>query len=134
LFVFVGKMKTISDDEFASYLAWAKKKMEAPDASVDPVSQVIVASKAGGRGTKRGRKVETTSPSHKAARLDDNVEIIDDDEGDEDQEQRPPPLVKGGRTTRRRAASNLNPVESKSDALDSAGAEGDSSKREPLPT
>jgi chromosome segregation ATPase len=28
----------------------------------------------------------------------------------------------------------LNPVESKSDALDSAGAEGDSSKREPLPT
>jgi hypothetical protein len=40
-------MKTISDDEFASYLARAKKKMEAPDASVDPVSQVIVAAKLG---------------------------------------------------------------------------------------
>jgi hypothetical protein len=48
-------MKTIFEDEFASYLFRAKKKMENPDATVDPLSQVIVASKAGGRGTKRGR-------------------------------------------------------------------------------
>jgi hypothetical protein len=34
--LFAGKMKTISEDEFASYLARAKKKMEAPGASVDP--------------------------------------------------------------------------------------------------
>jgi hypothetical protein len=47
-------MKTIFEDEFASYLFRAKKKMENPDATVDPLSQVIVASKAGGRGTKRG--------------------------------------------------------------------------------
>jgi hypothetical protein len=62
------------------------------------------------------------------------VEIIDDDEGDEDQEQRPPPLFKGGRTTRRRAASNANPAESKGDTIDFVAAEGESSRREPLPT
>jgi hypothetical protein len=134
LFVSVGKMKTISDDEFASYLVRAKQKMEAPDASVDPISQVVVASKAGGKGVKRGRKTEDASPSNKAARLSDDVEIVDYDEGDKVQEQRPPPLVKGGRTTRRRAATNVNPPVSQSDAIDSAAAEGESSRREPLPT
>jgi hypothetical protein len=134
LFVSVGKMKTISDDEFASYLVRAKQKMEAPDASVDPISQVVVASKAGGKGVKRGRKTEDASPSNKAARLSDDVEIADYDEGDKVQEQRPPPLVKGGRTTRRRAATNVNPPVSQGNAIDSAAAEGESSRREPLPT
>jgi hypothetical protein len=38
MFVFVEKMKTIFDAEFASYLVRAKEKMEAPDATVDPIS------------------------------------------------------------------------------------------------
>jgi hypothetical protein len=95
---------------------------------------VIVASKARGRGTKRGRKTETASPSHKAAKLDDNVENIDDGGGDEDQEERPLPVAKGGRTTRRHATSTVNPDESKGDAIESVAAEGESSRREPLPT
>jgi hypothetical protein len=49
-------MKTIFDAEFAAYLLKAKQKLEALDASVDPVSQVIVAGGAGGKGVKRGRK------------------------------------------------------------------------------
>jgi hypothetical protein len=50
-------MKTISDDEFTSYLVRAKQKMAAPGAIVDPLSQVIMADK--GKGTKRGRMVMT---------------------------------------------------------------------------
>ncbi|KAK2429176.1 hypothetical protein QL285_027636 [Trifolium repens] len=108
--------------------------MENPDANVDPLSQVIVAGKAGGRGTKRGRKAESASPSHKAAKLDGGVENIDDDAGDEDQGERSPPKVKGGRTTRRRAASSANQDEPMGDVMKSVAAEGESSKREALPT
>jgi hypothetical protein len=55
---FVGKMKTISDAEFASYLLRAKQKMDTPETIVDPLSQVIVAGDAG-KGLKRGRRAET---------------------------------------------------------------------------
>jgi hypothetical protein len=108
--------------------------MEAPDACVDPLSQVAVANKAGGKGVKRGRKNETASTSNKAARLGYDVEIIDEEEGDEVQEQRPPPLVKGGRTTRGRASTYVSLIVSQGDAVDSAAAEGKNSRREPLPT
>jgi hypothetical protein len=95
---FAGKMKTISDDEFASYLVRAKQKMAAPDAHVDPLSQVVVAEK--GKGTKRGRNDEVASASNKAARLGDDVETLGE-QGDADtQEHRPPPVVTGGRSTR----------------------------------
>jgi hypothetical protein len=53
-YFFAGKMKTISDAEFASYLLRAKQKLGAPDAQVDPLSQVVVAEGAGGKGLKRG--------------------------------------------------------------------------------
>jgi hypothetical protein len=129
-----GKMKTISEDEFASYLFRAKKKMENPDASVDPLSQVIVASKPGGRGTKRGRRAESVSPSHKAAKLDGGVENVDDDADAEDRGERSPPKVKGGRTTRRHGASTANPNEPKGDVTESVAVEGESSRREALPT
>jgi hypothetical protein len=67
-FVFAGKMKTIFDAEFASYMVRAKQKMETPDSTVDPLSQVVVAGGAGGKGTKRGRKGDAASTSNKVAR------------------------------------------------------------------
>jgi hypothetical protein len=67
-------MKTISDDEFASYLIRAKQKMAALGSTVDPLSQVIVADK--GKGTKRGRRDEVAAASNKAARLEDDLGII----------------------------------------------------------
>jgi hypothetical protein len=42
MFFVVGKMKTISDAEFASYLLRAKEKRDNPDAVVPPLSQVVV--------------------------------------------------------------------------------------------
>jgi hypothetical protein len=62
------------------------------------------------------------------------VENIDDDAGDEDQGERSPPKVKGGMTTRRHAASTANPDEPKDDVMESVAVEGESSRREALPT
>jgi hypothetical protein len=42
MFFVVGKMKTISDAEFASYLLRAKEKRDNPDAVVPTLSQVVV--------------------------------------------------------------------------------------------
>jgi hypothetical protein len=125
-------MKTISDDEFASYLVRAKQKMASPDAPVDPLSQVVVAEK--GRGTKRGRKNETASTSNKAARLGDDVETLGEQDDDDVQEHRPPPVAKGGRSTRSRTSTHVSPAKSKGDVADSATAEGENSRRESLPT
>jgi hypothetical protein len=127
--VVAEKMKTISDAEFASYLLRAKQKLDTPDATVDPISQVVVASDAGGRGLKRGRKAEAVSTSNKAAKLGEEV-----DEGDGPQTLIPPPLVKGGRTTRSRASAFAKPVEPSGEAVNSAIGEGESSKQETLPT
>jgi hypothetical protein len=102
-------MKTISEDEFASYLLRAKQKLAAPDALVDPLSQVVVANKGGSRGTKRGRKAENVFPSNKVAKLDgevaNSIHEAGDDEtgntvdeaGDGVQEERCPPKVTGGK-------------------------------------
>jgi hypothetical protein len=131
-FVVAEKMKTISDAEFASYLLRAKQKLDTPDATVDPISQVIVAGDAGGKGVKRGRRAEAASTSNKAAKLGEGV-----DEGEDGgpQGQIPPPLVKkGGRTTRSRASAFAKPVEPPGEAVNSAAGEGESSKQETLPT
>jgi hypothetical protein len=75
-------MKTISDTEFASYLLRAKQKLDAPDAQVDPLSQVVIAEGAGGKGLKRGRKNDTASASNKVQKLDDDAAVEGgDDEG-----------------------------------------------------
>jgi hypothetical protein len=139
-------MKTISEDEFASYLLRAKQKLAAPDALVDPLSQVVVANKGGSRGTKRGRKAENAFPSNKVAKLDgevaNSIHEAGDDEagntvdeaGDGVQEERCPPKVTGGRTSRRKAASTVDPNEPQGDVAGSVATEGESSKREALPT
>jgi hypothetical protein len=139
-------MKTISEDEFASYLLRAKQKLAAPDALVDPLSQVVVANKGGSRGTKRGRKAENVFPSNKVAKLDgevaNSIHEAGDDEtgntvdeaGDGVQEERCPPKVTGGRTSRRKAASSVDPNEPQGDVAGSVATEGESSKREALPT
>jgi hypothetical protein len=91
-----GKMKTISDAEFASYLLRAQQKLENPDAQVDPLSRVVIAGNAGGKGVKRGRKNDTASASNKVQKLDDDAAV---ERGDDDgvQEKVLPPPVKGGR-------------------------------------
>jgi hypothetical protein len=128
---FAGKMKTISDDEFASYLIRAKQKMAAPGSTVDPLSQVIVADK--GKGTKRGRRDEVAAASNKAARLEDDLEILGEQDGDDTQEHRPPPVAKGGRSTRSRTATQASPPKSKGEMVEPATADGESSRREPVP-
>jgi hypothetical protein len=76
-------MKTISDAEFASYLLRAKQKLDAPDAQVDPLSQVVIAEGAGGKGLKSGRRNDTASASNKIQKLDDDDAAVEggDDEG-----------------------------------------------------
>jgi hypothetical protein len=124
-------MKTISDDEFASYLVRAKQKMAAPGVIMDLLSQVIVADK--GKGTKRGRKDEVASASNKAARLGDDVETLGEQDGDDTQEHRPPPVAKGGRSTRSRTATHVSPPKSKGEMVEPATADRESSRREPVP-
>jgi hypothetical protein len=106
--------------------------MAAPDTPVDPMSQVVVAEK--GKGTKRGRKNETASTSNKAARLGDDVETLGKQGDDDVQEHRPPPMAKGGMSTCSRTSTHVSQVKSKGEAVDSAAAEGENSRREPLPT
>ena len=101
-------MKSISDAEFAAYLLRAKEKLDAPDTQVNPLSQVVVAEKADGKGTKRGRKNDAASTSNKVPRLGDDVAAADGDDGDDTQERVIPPLVKGGRSTRHRPLGPLN--------------------------
>jgi hypothetical protein len=119
--IFAEKMKTISDDEFASYLVRAKQKMAAPDSSVDPLSQVIVADK--GKGKKRGRKDEVASGSNKAARLEDDVETLGEQGDAGTQEHRPPPVATGGRSTRSRTATHVSPAKSKGEMVEPAAAD-----------
>jgi hypothetical protein len=130
--LFAEKMKTISDDEFASYLVRAKQKMVVPVTPVDPMSQVVVAEK--GKGTKRGRKNEIASISNKAARLGEDAETLSERGDDDVQEHRLPPVAKGGRSTRSRTSTHVSPAKSKGETVDSAAAEGENSRREPLPT
>jgi hypothetical protein len=40
----------MSDEEFTAYLARAKQKSDAPDAPVDPISQVLVADPTASKG------------------------------------------------------------------------------------
>jgi hypothetical protein len=80
-FTFAGTMKTIFYAEFASYLVKARQKIEMLDNTVDPISQVVVAGKAGGKGVKRGRRGEAAPTSNKAAKLGDDVETAGEDDG-----------------------------------------------------
>jgi hypothetical protein len=125
-------MKTISDAEFASYLLRAKQKLDAPDAQVDPLSQVVVAENAGGKGLKRGRKNDTASTSNKAQKLDDDASVEgDDDEGVRVRVFHPP--VKSGRSSRHRSSGSTKPTTPPGEVAASEAVEGEKSKTETPP-
>jgi hypothetical protein len=123
-------MKMISDAEFASYLVRAKQKLDAPDAQVDPLSQVVVAEKTDGKGVKRGRKNDAASTSNKVPRLGEDVAA----DGDVTLEKVLPPPVKGGRSTRHRPSESVKPTASQGEAIGSVALEGDNSKHDSPPT
>jgi hypothetical protein len=126
-------MKTIFDAEFATYLLRAKEKMATPDDHVNPLSQVIVAGEAGGKGVKRSRKNDTASTSNKAPKLgNDSAPDGGVNEG-ELQDQLPPPIAKGGRSTRSRAATFVKPTVVQDHTVDSAAVEGEGSKGDSPP-
>jgi hypothetical protein len=127
-------MKTISDAEFASYLLRAKEKMKAPDATVSPLSQVVVAGEAGGKGAKRGQKGDTASTSNKIVKLGDDAATTGEDVDGELPIQVLPPPVKGGRSTRSRASSFVKPGLPQGEAVGSAATEEESSQQEALPS
>jgi hypothetical protein len=125
-------MKTISDAEFASYLLRAKQKLEAPDAQVDPLSQVVIAGGAGGKGLKRGRKNDTASASNKVQKLDDDAAV----EGGDDDGVRVrvvPPPVKGGRSSRHRPSGSTKPITPQGEVAGSEAVEGEKSKTKSPP-
>jgi hypothetical protein len=124
-------MKTISDAEFASYLLRAKQKLDAPDAQVDPLSQVVVVEKADGKGLKRGRRNAAASTSNKAPRLEEDVVEV---AGDDVLQKVLPPPVKGGRSSRHRSSDTNKPVELQDDVTGSAALEGECSKHDSPPT
>jgi hypothetical protein len=124
-------MKTISDAEFASYLLRAKQKLDAPDAQVDPLSQVMVVEKADGKGLKRGRRNAVASTSNKAPRLEEDVVEV---AGDDVLQKVLPPPVKGGRSSRHRSSDTNKPVELQDDVTGSAALEGEGSKHDSPPT
>jgi hypothetical protein len=105
--------------------------MAAPDSTVDPLSQVIVADKS--KGTKRGRRDEVAAASNKAARLEDDLGILGEQDGADTQEHRPPPVAKGGRSTHSRSATQASPPKAKGEMVEPATADGESSRREPVP-
>jgi hypothetical protein len=119
-----GKMKTISDVEFASYLLRAKQNLDTPGAQVDPLSQVVVVEKIDGKGVKRGRRNVAASTSNKVPRLgEDNADVVGDD-GDDALEKVLPPPMKGGRSTRHRPSDTSKPAELQGEAIGSVAFEG----------
>jgi hypothetical protein len=129
--VFAESMRTISDAEFTSYLVRAKQKLETPDATVDPLSQVVVAGNAGGKDVKRGRRAEAVTTSNKAPRVEDDAEVIAEGAAKEVAGQVPLPLVKSGRSLRSRAAAAVMPNVHQSESMT---IEEESSKQESPPT
>jgi hypothetical protein len=132
-FIFVERMRTISEAEFASYLVRAKQKLETPGVAVDSLAQVVVAGYAGGKGVKRGRRAEVATTSNKAPRLEDDVGALTESGVNEVEGHIPLPLVKGGRTLRSRAAA-VRPPAPQGDTAGSEATEEESSKQESLPT
>jgi hypothetical protein len=133
LFLFpAGKMKTISDAEFASYLLRAKQKLDNPDAQVDPLSQVVIAGNASGKGTKRGRKNDTASASNKIQKLGDDA-VVEGGDDDGVQEKVLSPPVKGGRSSRHRPSGPAERIASQGEVVGSAATEGEKSKAESPP-
>jgi hypothetical protein len=125
-------MKTISDTELASYLLRVKQKLDAPDAQVDPLSQVVIAEGAGGKGLKRGRKNDAASASNKVQKLDDDAAV----EGGEDEGVRVrvfPPPRKSGRSNRQRSSEPTKPDTPQGEVAGSEAVEGEKLKTETPP-
>jgi hypothetical protein len=127
-------MKTLSDAEFASYLLRAKQKLDQPDGQVDPLSQVVIAGNAEGKGVKRGRKNDTVSTSNKVRKVgDDGAAVGGGDDGDV-QEKVLSPLVRGTRSSRHRPTESDKPVASQGEVIGSVATEEEKSKNESPPT
>jgi hypothetical protein len=133
LFLFlVGKMLTISDAEFASYLLRAKQKLDNRDAQVDRLSQVVIAGDTGGKGTKRGRKSDTASTSNKIQKLGDDA-VVEGGDDDGVQEKALPPPVKGGISSRQRSSGPVKSLAPQGEVAGSTAAEGEKSRTESPP-
>jgi hypothetical protein len=126
----------MSDEEFTAYLARAKQKSDAPDAPVDPISQVLVDDPTASKG-KRGRKGEAAKESNKITRLEGGSGAVDSREVSvvEGETQVALPNVKGGRTLRSlptgSAGGTLALLKEAGEALSDTAATGNNAQDSP---
>jgi hypothetical protein len=104
--------------------------MEKPAAKIDPLSQVVVAADASGKGSKRGRKGDDASTSNKIQKLNEDVAV---EEVCGAQEGVVPPPARGNRSSRRRPAGPNKTASPEADVAASEAVEKEGFKGESPP-